>query len=411
MRKDEFMKIVRSKAKETLTDNEIAFFEGIGEAVETAFTLDTAERNKQLKELTDKLGIIEEGKSISEVIRNLAAAVDTLEAKSKRGFSADERYKLKSLLEAKKDEIKAARKSNAPWEIEFRAKRAASALMTNTTILSGASAVNNANVFDDLEVTVIQYPKDFILDMINSRQVSKVPQTVRRKEQTTAGDGVVASTSEGAAKPQVDYKFVWKYDTRKKYAGYIAHTEEEEIDFEQLVLDVVSMFEDDVLRKYQAGVLADIVAWADTYTSTTLDGRIANPTVHTVIGAGILHVRDNNYEPDVIALNPGDVAAMTYTQDNNGNQMFLPESLMFGGLQPFVSTGITAGKILIGTRRTVKEQHGNLIVRKGTTGDQFIENESTIVGEIFSVLSCPTLSQPSWIYLDVATVKASLQKV
>ena len=411
MKKAEFMQIVRSKAKQTLTEQEENFFDSLGEAVETAFNQESVERNKQLKEVTDKLGIVDEGKTIAEVIRNLATAVDTLEAKSKRSFTADERFKLKSLLEAKKDVIQRARKSGEAWEIEFRAKRAASALMTNTTVLSGAQAVNNANVFDDLEITVIQYPKDFILDMINSRQVSKVPQTIRRKEQTTAGDGVVASVSEGSAKPQVDYKFVWKYDTRKKYAGYIAHTEEEEIDFEQLVLDIVMMFEDDVLRKYQAGVLADIVAWADTYTSTILDGTIANPTVHTVIGAGILHVRDNNHEPDVIALNPGDVAAMMYTQDNNGNQMFLPESLMFGGLQPFISTGITAGKILIGTRRTVKEQHGNLIVRKGTTGDQFIENESTVVGEIFSVLSLPTLSQPSWIYLDVATVKAALQKV
>ena len=410
MKKEEFMKVVRSKAKESLTDNEVSFFEGIGEAVETAFTQETAERNKQLKEVTDKLGIVDEGKTIAEVIRNLATAVDTLEAKTKRSFTADERFKLKSMLEAKKDLIQRARKSGEAWEIEFRAKRAASALMTNTTILSGASAVNNANVFDDLEITVIQYPKDFILDMINSRQVSKVPQTVRRKEQTTAGEGVVAVTAEGDAKPIVDYKFVWKYDTRKKYAGYITRTEEEEIDFEQLVLDVVMMFEDDVLRKYQAGVLADIVAWADTYTSTVLDGTIANPTVHTVIGAGILHVRDNNHEPDVIGLNPGDVAAMTYTQDNNGNQMFIPEALMFGGLQPFISTGITAGKILIGTRRTVKEQHGNLIVRNGTIGNQLIENESTVVGEIFSVLSLPTLSQPSWIYLDVATVAAALQK-
>ncbi len=410
MKKEEFMKVVRSKAKESLTDNEVSFFEGIGEAVETAFTQETAERNKQLTAITEKLGIVDEGKTIAEVIRNLATAVDTLEAKSKRSFTADERYKLKSLLEAKKDEIIRAQKGGAQWEIEFRAKRAASALMTNSTILTGAQAVNNANVFDDLEVTVIQYPKDFILDMINSRQVARVPETIRRKEQTTAGDGVVAATAEGVAKPQVDYKFVWKYDTRKKYAGYITRTEEVEIDFEQLVLDVVMMFEDDVLRKYQAGVLADIVAWADTYTSTTLDGTIANPTVHTVIGAGILHVRNNYYEPDVIALNPSDVAAMTYTQDNNGNQMFLPESLMFGGLQPFVSANITAGKILIGTRRTVKEQHGNLIVRNGTIGNQLIENESTVVGEIFSVLSLPTLSQPSWIYLDVATVAAALQK-
>jgi hypothetical protein len=188
-------------------------------------------------------------------------------------------------------------------------------------------------------------------------------------------------------------------------------TEEVEIDFDQLVLQIISMFEDDVLRAYQNGVLADIVAWADTYVSTGLDGTIANPTVHTVIGAGQLHIRNFNYEPDVIFISPTDVAKMVYTQDNNGNQMFIPEAFQFAGLTPFVTNQITAGKILIGTKRTVKEQHGNLIIRKGVHGDQFIENESTIVGEIFSVLSLPTQSQTSWLYMDVATVQGLLQKV
>ena len=224
-------------------------------------------------------------------------------------------------------------------------------------------------------------------------------------------DGRVGATGEGSAKPLTDKLFTWKYDTRKKYAGRIEMTEEVEIDFDQLVLQIITMFEDDVLRAYQNGVLADIVAWADTYVSTGFDGTIANPTVHTVIGAGQLHIRNFNYEPDVIFVSPTDVAKMVYTQDNNGNQMFIPESLQFAGMTPFVTNQITAGKILIGTKRTVKEQHGNLIVRKGVHGDQFIENESTIVGEIFSVLSLPTQSQTSWLYVDIATVAAALQKV
>ena len=59
----------------------------------------------------------------------------------------------------KADEIKAARGTNNAWAIEFRAKRAASALMTTGTVLTGATAFNNTNVVDDLEVLVIQYPK------------------------------------------------------------------------------------------------------------------------------------------------------------------------------------------------------------------------------------------------------------
>ena len=411
MKKEDFMKIVRSKAKETLTEQDENFFGSIGEAVESAMNAESVERSKQLGELAKKLGAVPEGETMADVVRNMATQIDLLEKKAERGFTGAEKYKLKSMLEAKKDDIQRARQGGNPWSIEFKAKRAASALMTTATVLTGGAAVNNPNVFDDMEVTVIEYPKNFILDGINSRQVAKVPQTVARKEQLAVSDGVVAATNEGAAKPLTDKLFTWKYDTRKKYAGRMEMTEEVEIDFDQLLLQIISMFEDDVLRAYQNGVLADIIAWADTYVSTGLDGTIANPTVHTVIGAGVLHIRNFNYEPDVIFISPTDVAKMTYTQDNNGNQMFIPEAFQFAGLTPFVSNQITAGKVLIGTRRTVKEQHGNLIVRKGVHGDQFIENESTIVGEIFSVLSLPTQSQTSWLYMDVATVQGLLQKV
>jgi len=405
------MDIVRSKAKQPLTEQEVSYFESIGEALESALNESEVERNNQIKAITEKLGTVDEGETFSEIIRNLSKTITDLENKTKRSFTSDERFKLKSLLEAKKDDIQRARKGGNPWEIEFRAKRAASALMTTSTVLTGAQAVNNVNVFEDMDITVIEYPKNFILDGINSRQVAKVPQTVARKEQSAESDGRVGATNQGAAKPLTDKSFIWKYDTRKKYAGRIEMTEEVEIDFDQLVLQIISMFEDDVLRAYQDGVLADIIAWADTYGSTGLDGTIANPTVHTVIGAGQLHIRNFYYEPDVIFISPTDVAKMVYTQDNNGNQMFIPEAFQFAGLTPFVTGKITAGKILIGTKRTVKEQHGNLIIRKGVHGDQFIENESTIVGEIFSVLSLPTQSQTSWLYMDVATVQGLLQKV
>lgn len=410
MKKEDFMKIVRSKAKETLTEQEENFFGGIGEAVETAFAAESVERGKKLKEITDKLGDLPEGEDLAKIIRNLGTTIDAMEAKIKRTITSDEKFKLRAMLEAKKDDIQRAKKSGENWEIEFRAKRAASALMTTSTVLSGASAVNTTNVFDDLELTVIQYPKNFILDGINSRQVAKVPAVVSRKEEATPGTGVAAAVAEGGLKPLVDRKFVWKYDTRKKYAAIIEMTEEAEIDLDQLMLQIVSMFEDEVLMKYQDGVLADILAWADTYTSTALDGTVPNPIIPAVIGAGVLHVRNNLYEPDVIFLNPADVAKTIYAQDNDGNFMYVPESLQFAGLTPFISTKIDAGKILIGTRRTVKEQHGSFIVRKGTINDQLIYNESTIVGEIFSVLSLPTLSQPSWLYMNVATIQAALQK-
>jgi len=411
MKKEQFLEIVKRSVKKDLSTDELSFLGSIGEAFENAFQADTVERKKEIDKVADMVGTFEGGKSAADIIRALAQKVDDVEKRAKRGFSNEEKYKLRSLLEEKKDEIQRARKGGAPWEIEFKAKRAASAMMQTSTILTGASAVNTVNLFDDMEVAVFRYPANFIIDVIGGAQVSKVPQTWQWKEETTAGVGVPTVVSEGAAKPLTDKKFVWKYATRKKFAGRVEMTEEVEIDFEQLVIDVVAMFERDVIIVWQDSVLTDILAWVPTYTSSALDGTIVNPTVYSCIGALKLAVQVLSYEPDVVFLNPGDAAEAVYLQDNNGNQLFIPSDLQFGGLRPIISNRVTAGTLVVGDSKLIQEKHSNFILRKGVYGDQFIENESTIVGEVFSILKLSTEYANGWVQGSIATIKAALQKV
>lgn len=411
MKKDQFLLIVRSKAKAALTPEEEAMFSAIGEGIESAFAADGIERQKQIKSITDALGTVDNGESLAGIVRNLASQVEKIESRTNRGISAGEKYNLKKLLDDKKDEIKAARGTNNTWAIEFRARRAASALMTTGTVLSGAQAVNNTNVFDDLEVLVIQYPKNFIIDAIGGRQVSNVPQTWQWKEQTTESDGVISTVNEGAEKTLVNKKMVWKYAQRVKYAGRIEFTMEVEMDMEQLLLQIIDMFEQQVLRAWNAGVQAAIIAWAPAYTSTGLDGFFKAPGIAQVIEAGKLHVSNNNYMADMVMINPVDAAKAMIHQNADGDIVYLPEAVAFSGLTPFITNNITAGTIIVGTSNIVKEQHSNFIVRRGTYGDQFKENEETIVGEVFSNLKLPTVSQNSWVKLDVPTVLAALTVV
>ena len=411
MKKEQFLQIVRSKTKNALTPEEEAMFNAIGEGIETALNAEGVERAKQLTAISQALGTVDNGESLAGIVRNLADQVQKMEDRSKRGLSASDKLNLRKQLEEKRDEIKAARNSNNVWVIEFRASRAASALMTTGTVLTGATAFNNMNVTEDLEVVVIQYPKNFIIDAIRGRQVSNVPQSHRWKEETTAGDGAIGTVNEGAAKTLVDKKFVWKYSERKKYAGRIEFTMELEMDMEQLLLQIVDMFEQQVIRAWNAGVQAEIIAWAPAYTSTGLDGFFKAPGLAQVIEAGKLHVSDNNYMADMVMLNPVDAAKAMIHQNADGDIVYLPEAVAFGGLTPFVSNNITAGTIIVGTSNIVKEQHSNFIVRRGVHGDQFIENEETIVGEVFSNLSLPTVSKNSWVKLDVPTVLAAITVV
>ena len=411
MKKEEFMKIVRSKAKVELSEQEVAMFESIGDGIERALQMEQVERKAELDKLAGMLGVVEEGKSMADVIRTLASKLDSVEAQSKRNLSAGEKFQLKRALEAKKDEIMQVMRGEkaTPWGLEFRAKRAASALMQTTTVLTGAAAINTDNVFDDLEITVIKYPVNFIGDAINSRQVAVVPASLKWKEQITAGTGAAGVIAEGVEKTLVDYKFSWKYAYRKKYAGRIEFTEETEIDFEQLTLDIIDMFETDVLRAYNAGLLADIVAWAPAYTSTALDGTLTKPTILNVVNAGKLAVAVNNYNADTLIINPADYAGVQNMQNSDGDPIFVPDAALFPGLRVFVTNNITQGTVLVGEGSIVKEQHGAFILRSGTYGNQFIENEKTIVGELFSVIKLPTESKKGWCKLDVDTVLAALE--
>lgn len=412
MKKEAFLQIVRSKAKTALSPEEEAMFGSIGEAVEQAFTADTVERKKQIDAITKQLGTFDEGESVATVIRNLATKVDAVEAASQRKLSNSDKYILRKALESKKDEMLAImrKESVAPWGLEFKAKRAASAMMTTSTVLTGASAINTDNVFEDMDVTVIRYPVNFIGDAINSRLVSKVPESIKWKEEVTAGDGVVGVVNEGAQKTLQDFKFEWKYAYRKKYAGRIEMTEETDIDFEQLVLDIIDMFESKVLRAYNDGLLADILAWAPAYAGTALDLTIVKPTVMNVVNAGKLQLQANEYNADILIINPSDYAETQNMQNVNGDPIFIPDNVLFPGLRLFVTNKIAAGTALLGEGGIVKEQHSNYILRQGVYGNQFIENEKTIVGEIFSVMKLPTESKKGWVKLVIGTVKEALLK-
>ena len=283
--------------------------------------------------------------------------------------------------------------------------------MTSANTLTGATAFNNPNLYDDMDVVFIQYPKNFILDAINSRQVSKVPANWKWKEQIAGGTGVPTVVLEAGTKPLVDYKFEWKYASRNKYAARIEVTEEEEMDFEQLQLSIINMFERDVLTVYQDAVYAAILTYATTYVSSALDGKLVAPSIYSVIGALKLAVQAANYDPDIVIMNPGDAAEAIYLQTVDGMQQFIPADLQFAGLRPFLSNKVTIGTVIVGTSATIQEQHGAFIIRKGVADGQFITNESTIVGEIFSALKLPIASKASWAVGSVATLKGLLKVV
>ena len=65
MKKEEFMKIVRSKAKADLSEQEVAMSESIGDGIERALQMEQVERKAELDKLTAMLGAVEDGKTLA----------------------------------------------------------------------------------------------------------------------------------------------------------------------------------------------------------------------------------------------------------------------------------------------------------------------------------------------------------
>ena len=60
MKKEEFMKIVRSKAKAELNEQETAMFESIGDGIERALQMEQVERAKEMEKLMRRMQLYKE---------------------------------------------------------------------------------------------------------------------------------------------------------------------------------------------------------------------------------------------------------------------------------------------------------------------------------------------------------------
>ena len=296
---------------------------------------------------------------------------------------------------------------------EFAFKVAAMHMTNNGTVSNVAGLNFPESTFEvDNDIFMIKVPENFILRVIRNSQRAKVPQTVIKTQQVPS-EGAVAVVAEGAVKPLLQYKFQRTSTSRKKYAGRIEWTEEFEMDFEALLDAIVDMFERDVITAWQDDLINIITTNATAYVSSSLDGTLVSPDNGLAIVAAAQQVKALGYTPNFVLMNPVDIDAAVYTQDADGNFQLKPyidaSGNRIAGITVIPSLKIDEGTALVGDFSIYKEIHSAFIIRRGQYGDQFIENEYTLVGEVFSVLNAAPASYTGVININLATVKAALK--
>jgi len=349
--------------------------------------------------------------TIADQIRGIAESVEKVEKNNVRSLSNTEKFQLRKTIKKQHTEICDAIRSGKDLEINFSAKRAAAMYTADTAVSNdmGVSFPLNENFEFESDIAKIRYPENFILNVISNQQVAKVPQQIIKNEQATA-EGAVEVVDEGGTKPLVSDTFVRTLTLRKKYAARIEWTEEFEIDNELLYNEILMMFEEKVVRFWNNGLIDIIIDNGTPYTSSVLDGTLVVPDNGLAVIAAQSVINGMNFTADTVLMNPADIVSTMFTQDTLGNSRLLPymQNGAINGMTVFSSNAIEIGTAVVMDSTVYRELHSNFILRFGTYNDQFIKNEKSAIGEVFSILRIAVNNLPGVMAIDLEAVKAAL---
>jgi hypothetical protein len=349
--------------------------------------------------------------TIADQIRGIAESVEKVEKNNVRNLSNTEKFQLRKTIKKQHAEICEAIRSGKDLEINFSAKRSAAMYTADTAISNdmGVSFPLNENFEFESDIAKIRYPENFILNVISNQQVAKVPQQIIKNEQATA-EGAVQVVDEGGTKPLVSDTFVRTLTLRKKYAARIEWTEEFELDNEMLYNEILMMFEEKVVRFWNNGLIDIIIDNGTPYTSSVLDGTLVVPDNGLAVIAAQSVINGMNFTADTVLMNPADIVSTMFTQDTLGNSRLLPymQNGAINGMTVFSSNAIEIGTAVVMDSTVYRELHSNFILRFGTYNDQFIKNEKSAIGEVFSILRIAVNNLPGVMAIDLEAVKAAL---
>lgn len=263
----------------------------------------------------------------------------------------------------------------------------------------------------DLGWDEIRYPDNFIVDVIGGRQVANVPKSVR-KELEMAVEGNAELVEPSGLKPVISTTLDVAFFERMKVAAYFAWEDELEQGVDALFSKIVELLEKQVIRDWKTEVFNWLIANATTYVSSVLDETQVIPTLPAVISATGLQIASLNYTPNVCYMNLADIERAKFEQTATGLFILPPNGTLSSTMRVYADNSIEVGKILIGDSSTVGEIHTGIQMRFGgiTSDVKFENNQEACAIEIYFLPYLLERNEGSWIYGDIDTIIALLQK-
>ena len=157
--------------------------------------------------------------------------------------------------------------------------------------------------------------------------------------------------------------------------------------------------------------LKGIFTAAATYTATALDGTVEMANKADAIRAAILQMRNLNFYPDVVMLNPSDRASIDLTKDSTGHYISDELFRLIRGVEIVESTYVKAGDFLVAdTSKWNVRPYKGIRVEFGWVDDDFQKNLFTVICEERLHSYFASVDQGAFVKGAFATIIAALQK-
>lgn len=375
---------------------------------------------KRSKEMSDaiekKIKDLNLPEDIAGELRTLGEKIDKA-GKPEMRMTEVQKRNLRNVIKERHSEIVDAIKGGKNLDL-FQIRAAAIHSNSNDTISAGTvfgtadeiSADLIENVAESDSIAFIRMPNNFILEVITTQRVDRVPAILYKVEQAPK-EGDFAIVAESETKPLIQYKFVKNAIERFKIAGRIEWTEEYEGDNIRLFNAIVRMLERDVWASLNSIVYSIIQANATAYSSSAQSGTVNLPNATDVAVVLQSLIDCNGYNADAVALNCGDVVNLMLMKDDKGNYITNPLFVngQLNGMTVYSTAEVPQGNILVFDSSIYRIEHSNVIMRVGQYRDQFIDNEYTLICEMFGLLDVAQIDLVASYYGSIATISADLE--
>jgi hypothetical protein len=268
----------------------------------------------------------------------------------------------------------------------------------NSPYLPAAGPLNADNFFG------IMYNPNFIINYVNrgSTNFALLPWV-----NETSVEGAAAQVQEGAPKPLWNTRFKVEMSQAKKTAAMAVITEEFDKDLPGFTTIVKRLLTETVARKWDDDVYTAVIAAAQSYTMTGLNGQVDDSNLYDALRAMIAQVGKNNFNANFIGVNPV-TGALIEMQKSATDRLYLTPPFQ-ARLNAIMREGnkVAEGYALVGDINQYNvDVYENMVLKVGYNSDDFQRNQFSVIAEVRYHDYISTSRKSALVYDQLARIRA-----